>query len=317
MNELLRRLVEEECRHSFREWSMRDLRRLGKDEAEDLVVARLLVPSAATRGKYVVDDDAVARTLRSYGSSRPLQGGLPECVHWGFVYLGYFVERARVVACVWALRPIDAYSDPHPGALQEFWNSVPDGPDEILFVWPEWESWEEFAASFPDLKTMPEVRHEPLGEWLGRIRVSPDAPRVTRLEPDDPDDVVFGINDGQYEVRHNGQILALAEGQAALLLHLAYHDGYVRRERLRELVGSRSPGALATLVHNVNRVLGAGLMEFEILAGGREGHRLVRSTDTAAPLSFRAEAALESRPDRVATAAREINRRYRAGAPRR
>ena len=316
MNDLLYRLVEEECRHEIHEWAMKDLEKLGQEEADDLVAAGLVIPSPVTKGRYIVDIDAVVRALRSFGSSRSLQGLSAERVHWKFVYLGYFVERARVVACVWAVRPIKAYSDPCPREFHEFWASVPDRPDEILFVWPEWESWEEFADAFPDLKHKNEGRHEPLGEWLGRIRVSPDAPRPTPPLGVAPHEVVFAEKNDRYEVRYGGQSAELAEAQASLLMYLAHQDGYIGRDELRKLVNTPSSKSLATLVYNVGELLEARHVKLSIDKSRTGGYKL-RGVVEVEPLMARADDALEAGPDRIADAARKLNVAYREKRSRR
>jgi hypothetical protein len=316
VNDLLYRLVEEECRHEIHEWAMKDLEKLGEEEANDLVAAGLVIPSPVTKGRYIVDIDAVARALRSFGSSRSLQGLSAERVHWKFVYLGYFVERARVVACVWAIRPIKAYSDPCPREFHEFWASVPDRPDKILFVWPEWESWEEFLDAFPDLKFKDEGRHEPLGEWIERIRVSPDAPRPARPPDVTLNEIVFGEKNARYEVSYGGQSIELAEAQASLLMYLACQNGYVERDELRKLVDTPSSKSLATLVYNVGELLKARQVKLSIDKSRRGGYKLRGAVD-GEPLSARAERALEARPNRIADAARKLNVAYSQNRSRR
>lgn len=295
---------------------MQNLEKLGKGEVEDLVAAELVIPSPITKDRYIVDIDAVARALRSFGSSRSLQGLSAERVHWKFVYLGYFVERARVVACVWAVRPIKAYSDPCPREFHEFWASVPDRPDEILFVWPEWESWEEFADAFPDLKHKNEGRHEPLGEWIGRIRVSPDAPRPAPPPGAAPNEIVFGEKNGRYEVSYGGQSAELAEAQASLLMYLANQNGFMGRDELRTLVNTPSSKSLATLVYNVGELLKAGHVKLSIDKSRTGGYKLRGAVD-GEPLSARAERALEAAPNRIADAARKLNVAYSQNRSRR
>ena len=339
MNDLLYRLIEEESRYGLHEWTISDLERLDKDEIAALIRAGFMVPSPARKGRYILDVNPVARLLRS---SRSLQGSPPTQLHWwGFIYLGYFVERARVVACVWALQPNSAYDDEHPREYHMFWSSVPDRPDNILFVWPEWESWKAFTDAYHDLKHANEGRHEPLGEWLARIRMDESAPGAAPLphpaEPPSsapvveplapvvqtprvatPGEVVFTEVDGHYEVAFEGKSGRFSASQVVLLMRLAEglvnaidDAGFVRRDEFMDLVQSQKEplAAFRSLIRRTKDGLKKSGIQLSIRYHTSGGYKL-KGNRKGMRLTARADIDVTNAPLIVAEAVKDLNASY-------